>query len=263
MNFTLARKQVSVGERLRSCNNSVKSSVVRLSAGFFATHNPIAATINTIFFVCLTLQRNLKQEKELVKKRILDRYEHTAADSVIIDVAAQRVEDLYENFDKTAPYHKKDLDEDLVYYLTECVTEIGGADFVIRFMFESFPSEEFMLRVRTSIHKYFMYLRELEFAAMKKMLKTSVIILIFGIVLLGLSLWVNNLFAFENSTSFLNRVLAEGLTIVAWVSVWEALATLLVNWPPHVSQIKLFMKIAEAPIQFQKQSNSLSSGTVP
>ena len=99
-----------------------------------------------------------------VKKRILDRYEHTVSGSVIIDVAAQRVEDLYENFDKTAPYHKKDLDEDLVYYLTECVTEIGRVDFVIRFMFECFPSEEFMLRVRTSVHKYFMYLRELEFA---------------------------------------------------------------------------------------------------
>ncbi|MEI6652044.1 MAG: hypothetical protein WCL42_05635 [Chlorobiaceae bacterium] len=197
-----------------------------------------------------------------MKKRILDRYEHTSAGTVIIDVAAQRVEDLYENFDKTAPYHKKDLDEDLVYYLTECVTEIGRADFVIRFMFECFPSEEFMLRVRTSVHKYFMYLRELEFAATKKMLKTSVIILILGIVLLGLSLWVNNLFAFENGTPLLNRVLAEGLTIVAWVSVWEALATLLVNWPPHLSQIKLFMKIAEAQVQFQNPSDSLCFGAV-
>jgi hypothetical protein len=208
------------------------------------------------------LQRNLKTLHGLVKRRILDRYEHTVTGSVIIDVAAQRVEDLYENFDKTAPYHKKDLDEDLVYYLTECVTEIGRADFVIRFMFECFPSEEFMLRVRTSVHKYFMYQRELEFAAMKKMLKTSAIILIFGIVILGLSLWVNLLFTVENGTSFLNRVLAEGLTIVAWVSVWEALATLLVNWTPHLSQIKLFMKIAEAPIQFQKPADSLSSGTV-
>ncbi|MFZ4524958.1 MAG: hypothetical protein ACOYOE_05250 [Chlorobium sp.] len=197
-----------------------------------------------------------------MKKRILDRYEHTNDGAVIIDVAAQRVEDLYENFDKRAPYHKKDLDEDLVYYLTECVTEIGSADFVIRFMFECFPTEEFMLRVRTSVHKYFMYQRELEFAATKKMLKKSVIILVFGIVLLGFSLWVNNLFTFENGTSFLNRVFAEGLTIVAWVSVWEALATLLVSWPPHLSQIKLFMKIAEAPVQFQKPSNPLSVGRV-
>ena len=195
-------------------------------------------------------------------KRIVDRYEHTVDGLVIVDVAARRVEDLYEDFDKTAPYHKKDLDEDLVYYLTECVTEIGRVDFVIRFMFERFPSEEFMLRVRTSVYKYFMYQRELEFAATKKMLKTSVIILIFGVVILGISLWVNLLFTLENGTSFLNRVLAEGLTIVAWVSVWEALATLLVNWPPHLSQIKLFMKIAEAPIQFQKPSVSLSSGTV-
>jgi len=89
-----------------------------------------------------------------VPKRIVDRYEHTVDGLVIVDVAARRVEDLYEDFDKTAPYHKKDLDEDLAYYLTECVREIGRVDFVIRFMFERYPSEEFMKRVRTSVHKF-------------------------------------------------------------------------------------------------------------
>jgi hypothetical protein len=193
-----------------------------------------------------------------VKKKILDRYEHSADGSVIIDVAAGRVEDLYENFDKTAPYHKKDLDKDLVYYLTECVTEIGRADFVIRFMFEQFPSEEFMLRVRTSVHKFFMYQREREHAAMNKMLRTSVILLIIGIVILGLSLWVNHLFLEEGNPSFLDKFFAEGLTIVAWVSLWESLATLLLNWLPHLFQMRLFRNIAKAPVQFQQPSEPLS-----
>jgi hypothetical protein len=196
-----------------------------------------------------------------VKKRILDRYEQTEDGSVIIDVAARRVEDLYENFDKTAPYHKKDLDEDLAYYLTECVREIGRVDFVLRFMFDRFPSEEFMHRVRTSVQKFFMYQRELERAAMNKMLKTAVTLLMIGIVILGISLWVNHLFAEDGSPSFLKTVFAEGLTIVAWVSVWEALATFLLNWPQHLSHIRLFRKIAEAPVQFQKPLETLSAGS--
>ncbi len=191
-------------------------------------------------------------------KRIEDRYEHTADGLVIVDVAARRVEDLYEDFDKTAPYHKKDLDEDLASYLTECVREIGQVDFVIRFMFECYPSEEFMLRVRTSVHKFFIYQRELEIGAMNKMLRTAATLLVIGIIILGLSLWVNNLLAVDGTPSFLKTVFAEGLTIVAWVSVWEALATFLLNWPQHLFLIKLFRKIAEAPVQFQPSSEPRS-----
>jgi len=193
-----------------------------------------------------------------VPKKIVDRYEHTVDGLVIVDVAARRVEDLYEDFDKTAPYHKKDLDEDLAYYLRECVREIGRVDFVIRFMFECYPSEESMLRVRTSIHKFFIYQRELELGAMNKMLRTAATLLVIGIIILGLSLWVNHLFAVEGTPSFLNTVFAEGLTIVAWVSVWEALATFLLNWPQHLFHIRLFRKIADAPVQFQPSSEPRS-----
>ncbi len=193
-------------------------------------------------------------------KRIVDRYEHTVDGIVIIDVAARRVEDLYEDFDKTAPYHKKDLDEDLAYYLTECVREIGRVDFVIRFMFECYPSEEYMLRVRTSIHKFFIYQRELELGAMNKMLRTAATLLVIGIIILGLSLWLNHLFAVESTPSFLKTVFAEGLTIVAWVSVWEALATFLLNGPQHLVLIKLYRKIAEAPVQFQPPPEPRSGG---
>ena len=187
-------------------------------------------------------------------KKIVDRYERTADGLVIVDVAARRVEDLYEDFDKTAPYHKKDLDEDLASYLTECAREIGRVDFVIRFMFECYPTDEFMLRVRTSVHKIFIYQRELEIEAMNKMLRTTTTLFVIGIIILGLSLWVNHLFIVHGTPSFLNTVFAEGLTIVAWVSVWEALATFLLNWPQHLFLIKLFRKIAEAPVQFQPPS---------
>jgi hypothetical protein len=196
-----------------------------------------------------------------VPKRIVDRYEHTVDGLVIVDVAARRVEDLYEDFDKTAPYHKKDLDEDLAYYLTECVREIGRVDFVIRFMFERYPSEEFMKRVRTSVHKFFIYQRELEIGAMNKMLRTAATLLVIGVIILGLSLWVNHLLTVGGTPSFLKTVFAEGLTIVAWVSVWEALATFLLNWPQHLFRIGLFRKIAEAPVQFQLPSEPRSGGS--
>ncbi|MEI7825420.1 MAG: hypothetical protein WCI01_08970, partial [Chlorobiaceae bacterium] len=119
----------------------------------------------------------------------------------------------------------------------------------------------FMLRVRTSVHKFFIYQRDLELGAMNKMLRTAATLLVIGIIILGLSLWINHLFTVDGTPTFLNTVFAEGLTIVAWVSVWEALATFLLNWPQHLFLIRLFRKIAEAPVQFQPSSEPLSGGT--
>jgi hypothetical protein len=188
-----------------------------------------------------------------VRKKILERYEKTAGGLVIIDVAAGRVEDLYEDFDRTAPYHKKDLEEGLVYYLTECVREIGRAKFVIRFTFEQYPSEELMRRVATSIYKFFIYQRELEAGAMKKMLRTSMTLFVIGIAILGISLWLSHLIAAAGERSFLNTFFSEGLTIVAWVSMWEGLATLLLNLVPHLNRIRQYGSIAGANVLFDRR----------
>jgi hypothetical protein len=128
-------------------------------------------------------------------------------------------------------------------------------------MFDCYPSDEFKQRVCTSVHKFFMYQRELELGAMNKMLRTAITLLIIGIVILGLSLWVNYPIAKNANLPFLHTVFAEGLTIVAWVSIWEALATFLLNGPQHLLHIKLFRKIAQAPVQFQQPSELPGDGT--
>ena len=185
-----------------------------------------------------------------MKKHILDRYERTTDGRLIIDVSASKVEELYEDFDKKAPYHKKDLDEDLAYYLTECVREIGSVDFVIRFTLDTMPSEELKERVRTSLNKFFMYQRELALASMKKMLRKSLVFFMLGVTLLFFSLWFAGTLLRAAESAFVRSVLVEGLTIAAWVSLWESLATVLVDWRPYQQQIRMNFRIAFAPVQF-------------
>jgi hypothetical protein len=202
----------------------------------------------------MTLLRNLQgrfHETRLpMKKHILDRYERMADGRVVIDVSASKVAELYENFDKTAPYHKKDLDEDLAYYLTECAREIGRVDFVIRFTLDTMPSEELRERVQTSLHKFFMYQRELEIASMKKMVRKSLVFFMLGVTLLFFSLWFAGTLLHGMESAFIRSVLVEGLTIAAWVSLWESLATVLVEWRPYQQLIHLNLRIAFAPVLF-------------
>ncbi len=183
-----------------------------------------------------------------MKKDILERYERTGDGEIIVDISARKIEDLYNNFDKKSHFMKKDLNQDLVAYLIESVHEIEEERFVIRFNFEMPAQEEFLERVKNSINRFFLYMQEHEHAKMKEMLRKSTIFFAIGAVLAGVSIFMNQSAWMEKSIAF--AVVAEGLSVAAWVSLWEALATFLIRWMPYKKKILLYKNIANAKIIF-------------
>lgn len=188
-----------------------------------------------------------------MKRKILDRYDRTADRRVIIDIAAGKVAHLYNDFDKMAPYVKKELDQDLVDYLVESMEEIGRLEVVIRFSFNERIDTSLKERVQASIHNYFVYLRELEIRALGRMGRTSLLLLGVGLAILFLSVWVNDNVVIRESV--VKKVFAEGLIVAAWVSLWEALANFLINWAPHHRHIRIYERLARAPVQFYGQDD--------
>ncbi len=150
-----------------------------------------------------------------MKKSILDRYARTSDNKIILDIYAGKVEDLYNNFDKNAPYVKKDLDQNLVEYLIDSVREIGKEDFVIQFRLLSSADTRLTSRVKTSIHNYFQYLKELEFRELARITRTSFILLAIGVSILCLSVWVNQRMADADYGAVITHVFAEGLNVAA------------------------------------------------
>lgn len=75
--------------------------------------------------------------------------------------------------------------------------------------------------------------------------------LLSGVAILTLSIWYNEHFAVRESV--INKVFSRGLTVAAWVALWEALATFLINWAPHQRRIDLFRRIARAEVMFQEE----------
>ena len=183
-----------------------------------------------------------------MKKDILERYERTGDGEIIVDISARKIEDLYNNFDRKSHFMKKDLNQDLVTYLIDSVHEIEGEKFVIRFNFEMHAQEEFFERVKNSINRFFLYMQEHEHAKMKEMLRKSAIFFAIGAVLAGVSIFMNQSEWMEKSIAF--AVVAEGLSVAAWVSLWEALATFLIRWMPYKKKILLYKNIANAKIIF-------------
>lgn len=187
-------------------------------------------------------------------KNILSRYARAEDGSIIIDVYTDKPEYLYNDFDRKAPYTKKDLDPDFVDYLIGCAKEVGKHPFFIRVNLPYVPTEELASRIRNSIASYFTYLISAEQDDMHKALRTSVIFLATGLGLLVLSVWSHQRFLAPES--LVGRVMSEGLTVAAWVSLWEALANFLIQWPPHNREIRLYRRLANASVVFQELSQA-------
>lgn len=183
-----------------------------------------------------------------MQKEILDRYERTGENEIILDIAAHKIEDLYEDFDKRSPFLKKDLDADLVEYMIDSTKEIGKENFLICFSLEKHCDEEAVKRVRNSVHNFFIYLKKLEYEKLKDMGRTSMILFLVGFFIAFLSIVLNDSELVKHSVAA--AVVAEGLTVAAWVSLWEALATFLIQWRPHRRNIELYERIADAKILF-------------
>ncbi|MDD3059766.1 MAG: hypothetical protein PHW94_02355 [Sulfurimonas sp.] len=189
-----------------------------------------------------------------MKKEILERYERNEDGTLIIDVSTEKIEDLYNDFDKQAHFLKKDLNEDLVLYLVESVSEIGSSAFIIKFNFEVNADAAAILRVRESIKNFFIYMQELTGKKVASMLRSSLIFLLIGLIMATLSILLNQSDLVKEYISV--AVFAEGLTVAAWVSLWEALATFLIKWMPLKKKIALYHAIANAKIAFKFHENS-------
>lgn len=183
-----------------------------------------------------------------MKQAILERYQQTSDGYYIIGISAGKVSDLYNDFDKHMPYVRKELDQDLEEYIADSARDLNKEDFVIQFQLLESPDEEMKARITTSINSYFLYLKTIELKELSRVMRTSMIFFLIGMAILFLSVWVNEQLTAE--TMVVTRVFAEGLTVAAWVSLWEALATFIINWAPYTRKIKLYERIANAPVQF-------------
>ena len=184
-----------------------------------------------------------------MKRKLLARYARNDDGSIIIDVSAEKVEDLYNNFDRSSPYIRRDLDKDLADYLASCVREIAGTPFVIRFTLSSEVDDSKLEGVRKSIQEYFVYLQNTERQSISHMFRRSVFFFLFGLGILFISGSTNEIAGVSHSVLF--NVFAEGLSVVAWVSLWESVATFLIGWFPCHKTVLVYRRIVTSEMIFR------------
>ncbi len=179
-----------------------------------------------------------------MKNKIIERYEQTQDNELIINISSKKIEDLYSIYDKKSTFVKKDLDDDFEKYLIESVEEIGNHPFIIRFYFSEQSQENINEKLKNSIKNYFDYLQNLEQRKLKEQVKNSSIFIIIGFIFVAIALILGD------NEKFLLKLLSEGSMVAGWVSLWEALATILIKWLPLRDKLKVLNKISNAKIEF-------------
>lgn len=190
-------------------------------------------------------------------QKLLSRYELSPKGEVFIDVSVRAVEDLFNYFDRAAAFRKKDLDQDFVDYLVECVREIRGVPFIIRFMLQTAEEKERLDRAQQGIKNYFRYMKDVEHGEAHQLVRRSLLYLLLGVALISLSLALPG-DAFVGPRVFRN-IITEGITIAAWVSMWQAFAHLIFDLLPHYNNIRTYRRILRAPIIFAEVTDALSA----
>ena len=179
-----------------------------------------------------------------MKKQILDRYDIADNGDVIIKISAEKIEDLYDEYDKKSSFSKKDLDKELVEYIIDSVSEIGKEPFCLQFYLEDEIDKKLQNRVKESIKQYFLYLEDLEKKKMKGQIKNSFIFIAIGLFFTTMSILA------RDSEQFFVEILSEGMLVAGWVSLWEALATLLIKWLPLTKKLALFQRVIACDVSF-------------
>lgn len=183
------------------------------------------------------------------RKKILDRYAKRQDGTLIIDIAVSQIEDLYDDFDKSAPYRKKDLTPELVEYIVLSLEDIRDLPFLVRFTVKNSATEDKMERVRASVKNYFEYLEALEVRELYSMRRTSGIHFLIGVFFVVLYALVTP--KGSGHVPLFLHIITEGLIVAAWVSLWNAIDTFLVNWTPHMKKIRLYQKLSNCEILFE------------
>ncbi|ANT65713.1 hypothetical protein [Prosthecochloris sp. CIB 2401] len=191
-----------------------------------------------------------------MRNEILDRYAMLPDGRFVIDIATSRVDELFEDFEKMAPFHKKDLQPDLAEYLVGCVRELGRHDFVVRLSVSSLQEHDAGERIVQSIREYFRYRVMVQHGDMAHMVRRSGLLLLLGIVLMVAVIQLR--FLLSPEPSLLATLFYEGLTIVAWIAVWESVAGFFTGWFPAYSRMRIYSRLSGSEVMVDEKNGTMT-----
>ena len=181
---------------------------------------------------------------------ILKRYDMTTDNKFIIRANIPSYASLFEDYDYTSSFYKRDLNEKLVDYLLECAQEIGNRnEFVIHFdLPATVKSETEEGDNLTGFKNYFDYLTSLSRKEIGLAIRRMLIHL--AIAVITFFLWLLISPANDTNLGWQYVLLSTGLAVAIWVLILTGLSRFIFRLQAQWAQIRLYKHIKASSIQF-------------
>jgi hypothetical protein len=167
----------------------------------------------------------------------------------VIRVRVARFTQLFNSLDPS-PFLERDLDDDLVDYVTSWAREIPR-DLPLRLTIHlgQPPKEEDDEQVlRAAIQNHFANAAELKQNEFRQLLRRGWRSLAIGLAVLGIAIVTGKLMEAGDEHSLLT-VLSQSVLIGGWVAMWRPLEILLYDWWPVRADRLMFERLRDAHVE--------------
>ncbi len=179
---------------------------------------------------------------------ILDRYDRTKDGSYVVSFRVDSYKALFNEYDFSSSFAKRDLKEDFVEYLIDCVEEIGRRNFIVRAHIpKREKSQKIEGRLKESIRNYFLYLIKLSRKEIRRITTKIFFNFSLSITLLVIIFFVSK--GREESSSVLFMIFNEGLYVAIWVLMWPVFSDFLFDLRNEFRKIKFYRRIINARLE--------------
>jgi hypothetical protein len=167
-----------------------------------------------------------------------------------IAIRARTIPQLFNSLDPS-PFREKDLDAGVEEFLVGWARELPQDE--IFAIAVHLPSEEAAkpeaAEIGEAFAHYFEYRAQASVNELRELLRIGWRSLLIGLVVLIVCLVTSQVAAARIGNPTMARVLEESLIIVGWVANWRPIEIYLYDWWPIRRRIRLFRRIAAAPVQ--------------
>ena len=167
-----------------------------------------------------------------------------------IAIRARAIGQLFNSLDPS-PFREKDLDAGVEEFLTGWVRELpvhAPFNIVVHLPPEEAASPE-AARIGEAFAYYFGYRADAAEHERRELFRVGRRFLGIGVVTLIACLTASQIAATAIPNKVIAGVLEESLIIVGWVANWRPIEIYLYDWLPIRRRIKLFRRIAAAPVE--------------
>lgn len=201
--------------------------------------------------------------------RLKTRYNQKTDGQVIIPLHLEAGEDLLAPFeclrshDGSKPL-SRNLNLDLVDYLFRRVAEVDKDELFLKISLVTpsrdpavalLPPQQLQTDLKNLIPQHFTYLETVKRENLKRLVRDSLLLSVFGLIALGVSIPVDAL-SFPEDAGISLHLLGQGITVFGWLTLWEALVNLLWTWQPIYRQLRMCQRLQRATVDVQFLANA-------